>query len=138
VIYKVSPDSLDVTVLTIRTILCLARLTGIEPVCGVAVPFHPQYPIQRINKSRACRLNYNLPVSRRTLKLGGLSRTQTTQHLLMKEIGFPITLKPKFGVGLLARFRTYQSWTYGDVSVTYHTRRYLGSLVEPDGIEPLT
>lgn len=28
------------------------------------------------------------------LILGGLSRTQTTQHLLMKEIGFPITLKP--------------------------------------------
>ena len=31
VIYKVSPDSLDVTVLTIRTILCLAPRTGIEP-----------------------------------------------------------------------------------------------------------
>jgi hypothetical protein len=70
VFYKVSPDSLDVTVLTIRTILCLVHLTGIEPVCGVAVPFHPQYPIQRINKSRACRLNYNLPVSRRTPELG--------------------------------------------------------------------
>ena len=31
VIYKVSPDSLDVTVLTIRTILCLAMRGGIEP-----------------------------------------------------------------------------------------------------------
>ena len=31
VIYKVSPDSLDVTVLTIRTILCLASTVGISP-----------------------------------------------------------------------------------------------------------
>jgi hypothetical protein len=31
VIYKVSPDSLDVTVLTIRTILCSACVTGFEP-----------------------------------------------------------------------------------------------------------
>jgi hypothetical protein len=31
VIYKVSPDSLDVTVLTIRTILCSECVTGFEP-----------------------------------------------------------------------------------------------------------
>jgi hypothetical protein len=28
-----------------------------------------------------------------TTKLGGLSKIQTSQHLLMKETGFPITLK---------------------------------------------
>ena len=30
-----------------------------------------------------------------TSKLGGLSRTRTSQHLFVTEIGFPITLKPK-------------------------------------------
>jgi hypothetical protein len=46
VIYKVSPDSLDVTVLTIRTILCLVGDVGFEPTKpeGNGVTARPNTP----------------------------------------------------------------------------------------------
>lgn len=36
--------------------------------------------------------------------LGGLSRTQTSQHLRVRKIGFPITLKPIFLVDLMTSY----------------------------------
>ena len=51
-------------------------------------------------------------------KTGGLSRTQTSQHLLMKEIGFPITLKPIILVlKLRIKLRTV---SYQDTMISLH------------------
>ena len=63
--------------------------------------------------------------------LGGLSRIQTTQHLLMKEIGFPITLKPKIAetatLGLLPQ--CFSSATLSDTWRCYHSKDYRSPMI---------
>lgn len=62
---------------------------------------------------------------------GGLSRTQTSQHLLVKEIGFPLTLKPK--IRKLLSWDSYPGVSQGLPSQVpwrcYHCKDYRSSLI---------